>query len=324
MRIWHALVLSSLAASVWAQEEGDDPSQAHVRIYKKVAPSVVFVSGGSQRGSGAVIDKDGYILTSPTACGHTTTEVSVVLPGHRRVTGKVAGRVNEMELVVVKVPAKDLPAMEMGDSDQAKVGAVTYVLGDSFGSIESDDQVAISMGVLSSVYEVESVAKGTGAFYTGPVLETSAAVNQNQDGGPLVDAQGRLLGMVTLNYETSRFTGIAIPVNRLRTHIERIIEQDRTGIARAIEPGWFGADVQEDDEAGGLTVYRVQKNGPAAKGGLRKGDVIRQVNRQRVMTRKRFADLLRREPAGAVVVLRVRRDGRETDLTITLGEKTWY
>lgn len=313
----------------------DDPSQVHIRMHRKIAPSVVFVmepTGRGQRGSGVIIDKDGYILTSPTACGQTTTEVSVQMAGQKRLAGKVVGRVNELELVVVKIPAKDLTAVPFGDSDKAKPGAVTYVLGDSFDSILTDDQVAISHGVLSAIYRVNTKQRGT--FYTGPVLETSCAVNPNQDGGPLVDAAGHLLGIVTLNYEESKFTGIAIPINRLRPEIERIIQEHKTGVVakppapsdtvRKTEPGWLGADVEEDDDAGGLAVRKLFKNGPAEKGGLRRGDVIRQINAQRVMTRRRFEDILGKLEEGATVKLKVQRDGKDVDLTVTLGRKVYY
>ncbi len=327
-------LVALLAAAAGAQ---DDPAEAHIKLYKKVAPSVVFVAGGSERGSGVIIDKDGYVLTSPTACGQTSGEVTVLLRGHKRHVAKVVGRVNDLELVVLKVPGGDLPAVELGDSDKAKIGSVTYVFGDSFQSIETDDQVAISIGVLSATYELKSIQKGTKALYKGTVLETSCAVNPNQDGGALVDAQGRLLGILTLNYDDSKFTGVAVPINRLRPEIERIIREHRTGVVAKPpppepvekpvskeEPGWLGADVAEDDDAAGLLITRLFKNGPAEKGGLKKGDVIRQVNKQRVMTFKRFDETMQKLQAGASVTFRVRREGKDVDVTVTLGKKNFY
>jgi S1-C subfamily serine protease len=95
------------------------------------------------------------------------------------------------------------------------------------------------------------------------VIETSAAVNPNQDGGPLVDRDGRLIGMVTLNYDESKFTGIAVPVNALKPEIERIRKEHETGIVAAprkpAAPGWLGLEVQAVE--GGLEVVRVSRNG---------------------------------------------------------------
>ncbi len=325
-------LVAALASPCWAQPK-EDAADAHKRMYKKIAPSVVYVAGGSQRGSGVIVDKEGYVVTSPTACGPSTTDVTVQLVGQKRVTGRVVGRVNELELVVVKISEKNLPAVEMGDSEKAKVGCVTYVFGDCYGSMEVDDQVAISLGVLSSVYEVDEKQRGT--FYTGPVLETSCAVNPNQDGGPLIDGHGKLIGIVTLNYQESKFTGIAVPIHRLKPEIDRIIKEHRTGIVskppppvdtpvKKGEPGWLGVEVEEDDDAAGVAVSKLFRNGPAEKGGLKKGDVIRQVNQQRVLTKKRFEEILGKLEEGASVTLRVLRDGKETDVKVTLGRKIFY
>ncbi len=330
-----ALCLAAAAASAQSDakksQDPNDPALVHVRMFKKIAPSVVYVQGGSKKGTGVIVDKDGYLVTSPTACGETTTEVQVQM-GVKRVVGKVIGRMNELELVVIKLPTKGHPAVEMGDSDKAKVGSVTYAFGDSFQSMELDGQPSMSLGTLSAVYEVKTRQRGT--LYAGAVLETSAAVNPDQDGGPLIDARGKLIGIISLNYEDSRFTGIAVPVSRLKSHIERMINEDREGVASKppdrTEPvakkdsGWLGADVEEDDEVGGVVVVRLFKNGPGDRGGLRKGDVIAQISRQRVMTRKRFDELLGKYEEGTSLTLKVKRDGKEVDVTVTLGKKVYY
>src|SRR5262245_19312777 len=80
----------------------DDPEKVHIRMHRKIAPSVVFVSGGSQSGTGVCIDKEGFILTSPTACGTASERVTVIASGHRQYEGRVIGRRNDKELVIVK------------------------------------------------------------------------------------------------------------------------------------------------------------------------------------------------------------------------------
>jgi S1-C subfamily serine protease len=329
-----AALLAAVAAPCFAQTK-DDPSEVHKKMHKKIAPAVVYVRYQGQSGSGVVIDKDGYLLTSPTACGSTSTDVTIQLPGQKRVVGKVIGRVNELELVVVKVAEKNLPAVELGDSDGLKLGCVTYAFGDSYGSIEADDQVAISLGVLSSRYEIDTKLQ-RGTYYTGPVLETSCAVNPNQDGGPLVDCHGKLIGIITLNYQESKFTGVAVPINRLKPEIERIIKEHRTGIAskpppptpdpsvKKGEPGWLGAEIEEVEEVAGLVVRKIFKNGPAEKAGLKKGDVIKQANKQRILTKKRYEEILGKLEEGASVTFRVSRDGAELDVAVTLGKKIFY
>ncbi len=312
-------LLAALATRAAAQDDLDAP---HVRVYRQVAPATVAIRGGGQAGSGVIIDPSGIVLTSPTACGTSSTRVVVIARGNRQYAGRVMGRVNARELVLLKIDAADLPFVELGDSDAARVGQVAYVLGDSFGSIARDDQPAISLGVISGVYEVAKKQKG--AYYTGKVLETSAAVNPEQDGGPLVDRRGRLLGIVTLNYEESRFTGIAVPVNELKADIERIRREFEAGPAAAVpkNDAWIGLETRTVD--GGQEVTRVSTGGPAEKAGIRKGDVLARADDVRLITGAALERLLRRKSPGDVLKIELVRDGAPRELSLTLGRKRIY
>ena len=329
MRIAPAVVpLFVLLAASSALAQGE-PEKVHVRMHKKIAPSVVYVQGGGQTGSGVCVDKDGYILTSPTACGSSTETVTVLAPGAKSYQGKVVGRNNDKELVIVKIDAT-IPAVEFADSDKAKAGQVSYVFGDSFGSIVTDDQVAISLGVVSGIYELPKKNQ-RGTYYTGKVIETSAAVNPNQDGGPLVDGDGRLLGIVTLNYDESKFTGVAIPINAIRDEVLNLIKTHKGGGAAATTttpaakaPGYLGVQVEEVDDVVGLKVKRVTKNSPAEKSGLKAGDIILKIEAKRVLTMKGYNETLSKFDAGATVKLKVERNGKEQDVTVTLGKRNEY
>src|SRR5690349_3173859 len=231
-RLAAAMILAALAAAPRFQDpprqEDKDPFRVHIRMHKQVAPKIVQVRGGTQNGTGVVIRSDGIILTSPTACGTRTAEARVILPGNRRVMGEVIGRRNDLELVLLKIDAKDLPVMEFADSAKAKIGQIAYAFGDVWDSITIDDQVSMSLGILSGIYEVTETQSNS--LYTGTVLETSAAVNQNQDGGPLVDAQGKMLGMITLNYHPAKFTGIAVPSHILKPAVDRMLKDFANGV----------------------------------------------------------------------------------------------
>ena len=311
------------ASAAFAQDK--DPDKVHIRMHKRIAPSVVYVQGGGQSGSGVCIHKDGYILTSPTACGSASDTVTVLAPGSKQYTGKVVGRNNDHELVIVKIDAT-LPAVEFADSDQAKVGQMSYVFGDSYGSIQADDQVAISFGVVSGIYEITK--KQRGSYYVGKVIETSAAVNPNQDGGPLINSDGKLIGIVTLGYDESKFTGIAVPSNVIKDEVQQILDKDRKGVTPTnAEPkaaGWLGATVEELDDVAGLKVKRIAKGGPAEKAGLKVGDVITKIDAKKVLTQKGFNETLGKFDSGAVLKLKVERDGKEQELSVTLGKRTEY
>jgi len=319
----------------------EDLDKVHVRVAKKVSPATVAVDAGGMRGSGVIIDKSGLILTSPTAVGMSTSRVTVLTKGARAYTGKVMGRANDRELVVVKIDAgQDLPFVELGDSDAVKAGQISYVFGDSYDSIRSDDQAAMSLGVISGIYELTQ--RHDKSLYTGKVLETSAAVNPSQNGGPLVDREGRLLGLVTLNYDDSKFTGLAVPVNALKSAIEKIRKdysdapvvlgpaaepkkppaEAPTAKAEVGEP-WLGLEVRP--AAGGVEVTRVSRKSPAHRAGLRRGDVVTQIDSVRILSEEALQKAIARKSPEDTVKITVNRDGGGVvELSVKLAAKPVY
>jgi S1-C subfamily serine protease len=330
--------LLSLASILHAQEDVD---KVHVRVAKKVAPATVAIEGGGVRGSGVIIDKSGLILTSPTAAGTSSSRVTVLTKGSRSYTGKVLGRSNDRELVLVKIDAaQDLPFVELGDSDAAKPGQIAYVFGDSYDSIRSDDQAAMSLGVISGIYELTQ--RHDKSLYTGKVLETSAAVNPSQNGGPLVDREGRLLGLVTLNYDDSKFTGLAVPVNALKSAIEKIRKDYSDApvvLGPAVEPKkppaeappakaevgepWLGLEVRP--AVGGVEVTRVSRKSPAHRAGLRRGDVVTQIDSVRIASEEALQKAIARKSPEDTVKITVNRDGAGVvELSVKLAAKPVY
>lgn len=317
-----SLALTLFARVALAQE--DEFSKPHIQIYKRVAPTVVAVSGGGQSGSGVLIDKSGIVLTSPTACGASSDTVRVRRKGHLDTSARVLGRLNEKELVVLQIEDEGpFPYLELGDSDTVQVGHVAYAFGDSFGSLLVDDQVHMSLGVVSGIYEIKA-AKSKGAEYRGSVLEVSAAVNQNQDGGPIVDRQGRVVGLTTLNYEDSKFTGIAVPINALKKEIEAILREAGKVVEIAPSRGdvWIGMEVNETED--GLVVGRVYPRSPGAVGGLQPGDLLSRIHGKKVLTTKTFGEILAALKAGDVLKIRVVRNGKDLELSISLTKKPIY
>lgn len=329
--------------AAYAQDRQDDLDRIHVRVAKKVAPATVAVDGGGVRGSGILIDKTGILLTSPTAVGTTSTRVTVVTKGSRTYTGKVLGRANDRELVVVKIDAaQDLPFVELGDSDTAHAGQVSYVFGDSYDSIRSDDQAAMSLGVISGIYELTQ--RHDKSSYLGKVLETSAAVNPSQNGGPLVDREGRLIGLVTLNYDDSKFTGLAVPINTLKPLIEKIRKEHTTApvviaplrpepetprkpvdAPKAEPPGeaWLGLEVKA--AAGGVEITRVTRRSPAFHAGLHRGDVVTMIDAARVSSEESYQKALARKSPQETVRITIRRDGGAVEeVLVKLAAKPVY
>lgn len=319
-RPWLLLLLTYSRSP--AQEE---ISRAYGERYKKAAPAVVGINvpGTPRSGTGFLVDPRGYLVTS-SAVVQPQDKVIVYLQGYRRIMGRTVGRIEDKELVVIKISTDPLPFLNLGDSDAVQLGQTSLVIGDSFNSILIDDQPALSVGVISGRYTVTERHRS----YTGPVLETSAAVNQNQDGAPLLDASGHVIGMMTLSYDVSRFCGLAIPLNRFKTDLRRLIEKDTREAGVTVSQttstgrGWLGLEVEDTRE--GPIVTRVLKKSPANLAGVHIGDRIEALDGKKIADTKKLNEVLGTLMAGTLVEVRVVRDAQEKALKIELARRPFY
>jgi len=311
--VFRALVIiTALILPLRAQDE--DFKKSHVKLYKKTSAAVVGIRGSGGKGSGVVIHRSGWILTSILATGQTAQTVWVYSKGHKRIQGQVIERVKDLEFALVKIdPEHVQEVLEIGDSEAVKVGQVSYVLGDSFDSIFTDDQVAITLGKISGIYENRQVHDR--AQYKGQVIETTASVNPGSDGGALIDGKGRLVGMMTLNYNESKFTSLAIPMHKLKAAIEKHVRISHP-------PVWTGFIAEGKD--GKIAVQRVSKDGPAEKAGMKVGDEIVRFADRAVGSIAEIETALKGFGPKESVKIVVKRGGKEETLSLVLEEKEFY
>src|SRR5262249_31871897 len=192
---------------------------------RKVVDSVVAVRAmaplGERSGSGAVLTKDGLILTSYAACPDGATNIRVWVKGPRLYTAELVATSKKDELTILRIkPRGDLKPVEFGDSGRLKIGEVSYTIGNAANSIILDDQPSFNVGVISAAYHLGD--ERANSTYTGPVIETTAAVNVGMEGAPCINADGRMVGFVTLNYSPHRFLGTAIPIDDIKPVVERL------------------------------------------------------------------------------------------------------
>jgi serine protease Do len=316
-------VLASIVASAGAGTlSAQDADDAHRGAYKKVVDSVVAVRAlaplGERSGSGAVLSKDGLILTSYAACPDGATNIRVWVKGPRLYTAEIVATSKRDELTLLRIkPRGELKPVELGESSRVRPGEVSYTIGNAANSIILDDQPSFNVGVVSAVYRLgEERANST---YTGPVLETTAAVNVGMEGAPCLNADGRLVGIVTLNYSPHRFLGTAIPVDEIRPVLERL-KKGTASLAEEIPAGegWLGLKVKA--EGGRVVVESVDKDGPAASV-FGKGDVILEVGNTPVKTVKDLEEKLKGMEAGSIVWFKADLAGSVETVKVTLEKK---
>lgn len=299
--------------------------ESHRKVYEKAAASVCGVRAqatlGERSGTGIILDTEGHILTSYAVVPEEATNIRVWVRGPRLTKGEVVGRSAADEVTLLKIDPQKAgsPApIEFGDSTGARIGERTYTLGNAANSIINDDQPSFHAGMLSGIYPLTE--KRANSSYTGLVLESSAAVNVMMEGAPLLDAHGRMIGMVTLNYSPHRFLGNAIPAEVIAAAVKRLKESGHVsgdGDAGEGKEGTLGVQLKE--EGGKVLVTSVVAGGSADLAGLTEGDVILAVAGKKVTTVDGVWTHLGGLKAGAVVWLTV--EGVDKDIKIILQEK---
>jgi serine protease Do len=318
-------IAAILAATAGSAEARQASQENHRAVFVKAVDSVVGIRAmaplGERSGTGVVVSKDGYIVTSYATVPEGSEQIRVYLHGPRLLIGKLVGTSRAHELSLIKVePKSELVPIEFGDSAGVKPGDVSYTLGNAAHCIIDNDAASLGVGIISGAYTLR-VARAN-STYTGPVLETTAAVNIGMEGSPLLDGKGRMVGFVTLNYSPSRFLGNAIPVNPLKPVLERLRGPDGgtpTTVPESQEPGYLGVTV--GDKQGRVSVESVEAGSPAARAGISKGTILTALGGTSLKDAAEFRSRLKELKEGDLIFIKVEDDGLAAELKITLGKK---
>jgi serine protease Do len=270
---------------------------------------------GVQKGSGSgmILTPDGAILTNNHVVEHAS-RITVKLQDGRHFPGKVVGVDPATDLAVVKIEAKNLPAVKFADSDAAAVGQWVVAIGSPFGL-----DYTVTAGVLS--------AKGRGSLGANEIedyLQTDASINPGNSGGPLVNLSGEVLGVNTMIIGSSGI-GFAIPSNLARkVGLELLKDGD---VSRA----WIGVSYQEltpelassfgVQRTRGALISDVIPGGPAAKAGLRSGDIVLDIQGREIKEGKDLMRAVLMYPVGEKLSITVLRDGQQQKLSVVTAER---
>lgn len=266
-------------------------------------------------GSGVIVSKDGYLLTNNHVVDRAD-EVKVALQDGREFNAKVVGKDPKTDIAVLKVEAKDLPAIELADSDQIEVGDVVLAIGNPFGIGQT-----VTSGIISAT------GRGSLGLDYEDMIQTDAAINPGNSGGALVDADGRLIGINTAILSHSggnQGVGFAVPANLARTVMESLVKDGR------VVRGFVGVNIQDltpalaqefdVKEAKGVLVAGVSPKSPAAKAGLRDGDIITEFNEKPVKDARHLKLQVASTAPGSTVPIKVLRDGKSRTVEVTVKE----
>ena len=282
------------------------------RFFRRRAPR----DEGRAAGSGVLVDPRGYILTNNHVV-ENATEIEVRLSDDRKFKAALVGRDGRTDLAVLKIenPAGPLPVADLGDSDRLRVGQWAIAIGNPFGLDRT-----VTAGIISATGRTHVGLATYEAF-----IQTDAAINPGNSGGPLLNLDGRVVGINTAIVSSGQGIGFAIPITMARDIMTQLIARGR------VVRGWLGVVIQDltpelaasfgVKEDAGVLVAEVMKDGPAAAAGLKPGDVITGFGGSPI---KDVTDLQKRvavvEP-GRPAPITVMRDRKPLGLSVKLGEQ---
>ena len=278
-------------------------------------------------GSGFIISPDGYILTNDHVAGNAT-EITITMTNGKHYNAKVVGTDPTSDICLLKVDGNDLPYVALGNSDDIMIGEWVIALGNPFGLFEINDKPTVTVGVISATgMNLEPL---NNRYYLN-MLQTDAAINGGNSGGPLVNSIGEVIGMNTLIYTAGGSEGniglsFAIPINKIKRIVTEL--KQKGSIDRDFD---IGLRIQSIDEgiadyynlpaSRGVIITYIASGSPASKSGLNVGDIILEVDNFKINNEKTLISVFQEFRVGQTITLKIIRDNKEMDKKMTLEKR---
>jgi putative serine protease PepD len=308
------------------------PANSIAGVAAKVLPSVVQIkvetANGGGTGSGFVLDDDGYIVTN----NHVVTDadssgVTVTFADGTTADARVVGTSGSYDLAVLKVNAKGLKALPLGNSDSVVVGDPVIAIGSPLGLSGT-----VTSGIVSAKDRPVTAGEtgGSDSAYIN-AIQTDAAINPGNSGGPLVNLDGEVVGVnsaiATLGGSLSGQSGsigvgFAIPINQARRTVEQILDTGEAQfpiIGASLDGTYDGEGARIASSSANNGTAPIVPDGPAERAGLEPGDVIVAIDGKPVADSSELIVAIRSRSPGETITLSVRRDGDEQSVKVTLG-----
>ncbi len=267
-------------------------------------------------GSGFIISPDGYIVTNDHVAGNAT-DITVTLTNGKEYKAKLVGTDHSTDISLLKIDDTDLPHVILGNSNDVLIGEWVIAFGNPFGLFNLNDKPTVTVGVISS--SGMNLEPMDNRYYLN-MLQTDAAINGGNSGGPLVNSIGEVIGMNTLIYTANGVKGniglgFAIPINRVKriiTQLKKYGKVDRdfdVGLKiQAVDKGI--ADYYHLQSTRGVIVLQVLSGSPAAKAGIKEGDIILQVDDYLINDEQTLVGVFQQYSVGDVLTLKILRDNK--------------
>ncbi|MFZ1946542.1 MAG: trypsin-like peptidase domain-containing protein [bacterium] len=284
-----------------------------------------YVEQVASLGSGVIISRDGLAVTNEHVV-RDATEIKVTLTDGREFAGTVVASEPEYDLALVKLNGNDLPSATLGNSDDIITGEWAIAIGNPFGFLLEDTHPSVTVGVVSALHRSMKSDQGMTGVYKD-MIQTDAAINPGNSGGPLVNSLGEVIGINTFIISKSGGSmgiGFAIPANRVKHIVDEVAQYGR------IRRIWIGLLVQEVtpliarslglEGTRGVIVSQVDEGSPASKAGIKRGDVIVEVNGEPVVNFEAARKAIFGAEVGDRLKFGINRQGKRREVAVVVEE----
>lgn len=304
----------------------ENVTQCVVGISKiKNAGTTIFLKDGTSSlglGSGVIVSENGYILSNEHVTGSKYSNCYITLENGKTYTGSVVWSDSTVDLSISKINVKNLPYASLGDSDNVRVGEIVYAIGNPIGY---QFQRTVTSGIISATNRTVRIDENGGSMYMEDLIQTDATINPGNSGGPLINPDGKIIGINSVKIASAEGIGFAVPINIVKPIIEKYMKEEKFEEATL---GIFAYDkeiipyIDEKIEIQkGIYVAQISLDSPAAKTGLKVGDVITKIDNLELSKMCDLRSYIYTKSPGDEVNLSIYRNRKEIQIRVKLGTK---
>lgn len=305
---------------------GSSPFQFQIPQYRQLGTEKKEVGGGS----GFLVSEDGFVLTNKHVVIDEKADYTVFTTDGKSYPAKVLAKDPVQDLAVLKISQDEpFPTVPMGDSKSLQIGQTVIAIGNALGEFRN----TVSVGVISGLGRTITASGGSFVETIEDVIQTDAAINKGNSGGPLLNLAGEVIGVNTATVLDAQSIGFAVPINKAKRDIEQVKSQGKIiypflGVRYALItpklqearnlPVEYGAFIQK----GSKGENAVEPGSAAAKAGLQEGDIILEVGGEKVTQDNSLSRILQKYSPNDQISLKFLRNSKEQQISVILGERT--
>jgi S1-C subfamily serine protease len=303
----------------------DSPFNFQIPQYRQKGTEKQEVGGGT----GFVVSEDGLILTNNHVVADTQADYTVLTNDGKKYSAQVLARdaIRDLAVIKVKDATSNFPTLKLGDSDNLQIGQTIIAIGNALGEFRN----TVSVGVISGLGRTVTASGGGAVETQEDVIQTDAAINPGNSGGPLLNLKGEVIGVNFAMAQSAENIGFAIPINKAKKDIRQVMTIGKisypflgvryVALNDSLQqenklPVNYGAWVQKGTEG----EPAITPGSAAEKAGLKEGDIILEVNNEKVTTDNSLSEILTKFNAGDKITLKIMRSSKEMTLDVTLTE----